>query len=200
MFVRSNELHNNLTWINHDHEIKFPKPPFYFVIVLAWRVTNHYLKQCWPWRIRPHIFTRPQWMNNNSIYEYIHNKLTWDKDRLVSHVGIKYYITLDKFSKRYKTIFYKVYDIFLCRGKASSKPRAPESEGNSVTHYCAEYANHSAITHPSKRIGTSHVGSHTEPNSGPILGRKDSPLGWINLALVYIYIYHFLKRLTKFHM
>ena len=34
--------------------------------------------------------------------------------------------------------------------------------GNSATHHCVERANHSPMTHPSERISTSHMLSHTQ--------------------------------------
>ena len=54
-----------------------------------------------------------------------------------------------------------------------------------ATHCCSQRLNQSAMTHPSKRIGTSWAVSHTGYNSESILGRNDSLLGCLHLALAY---------------
>ena len=40
-----------------------------------------------------------------------------------------------------------------------------------------------------KRTGTSPMVSHTQHNGEPILGRNNSPLGWLHLALAYRYYF-----------
>ena len=47
------------------------------------------------------------------------------------------------------------------------------------------YANHLAMTHPSKLIDTSCAVPHTSHSSESILGRNDFPVGCLRLALAY---------------
>ena len=58
---------------------------------------------------------------------------------------------------------------------------------NAPTHYRVECPNYSAMTHPSKRIGTSRMVSHNWLNSEPILGRNNSSLDCLDRALAYRY-------------
>ena len=55
---------------------------------------------------------------------------------------------------------------------------------------CSQRPNHSAITHPSKKQnGTRRAVSHIDHNSESILGRNDSPLSCLHLALAYRYYF-----------
>ena len=68
---------------------------------------------------------------------------------------------------------------------SSTKPRMLVANPSlrQVRHpYCAEYPNHSAMTHPSKRIGISHLVLDTWHSSESTMGRKDSSWGCFSLA------------------
>ena len=75
--------------------------------------------------------------------------------------------------------------------------RPPESSRlpspSTVSTVVAIVFNYSAMTHPSKRVGTSWTVSHNGYNSESILGRNDPPLGCLHLALAYRY-YFALRR------
>ena len=60
-------------------------------------------------------------------------------------------------------------------------------ETNLAAHSCSQRPNHSAMTHPLTQIGTISAVSHMGYNSESIVGRNDSPLSCLHLALAYMY-------------
>ena len=56
-----------------------------------------------------------------------------------------------------------------------------------VAHFCSQRPNHSAMTHPLKRIDTSRAISHIGYNSESILGRNVTPLSCLHLELAHRY-------------
>ena len=66
-----------------------------------------------------------------------------------------------------------------------------------ATHCCSQRLNHSAMTLRQKRIGTSWAVSHIGYNSESILGRNDSTVGCLHLALTYRYHFAWIKHNTS---
>ena len=76
---------------------------------------------------------------------------------------------------------------FMCRmSVANSGP--PDLTDNTTTKWWVEHPNYCAMTHLSKRIGTSQMVTHTRHNREPIIRRRNFPLGaytwhWRTLVL-----------------